>query len=166
MAAGTSPLKKVLLVWAAILLIAVYASAADRREGVVRWVIDGDTFELGTGERVRLIGIDTPEYQPWKNKVQYFGREAGNYSRSLLRGKRVLLEEDAVKKDRYGRTLAYVYLNDGALFVNQNLVEEGYARAKYFPPNGRYYSLLKDAEQRAKKEKKGFWAPAKKSRTS
>ncbi len=127
-----------------------------QREGRVHWVIDGDTFELETGERIRLIGVDTPEYQPWKNRIHFYGKEASAFSKNILNGKKVLLESDVEEKDRYGRTLAYVYLENG-LFVNQTLVENGFARAKYYAPNGRYRKLFKETEQNAKKLKKGMW---------
>ncbi|MBI3252113.1 MAG: thermonuclease family protein [Candidatus Omnitrophica bacterium] len=138
----------------------VAAAEPDRIPGKVHWVVDGDTFQLETGERVRLIGVDTPEYQPWKNRIDPYGREASEYSKKLLSGKKVWLEKDAGEKDRYGRTLAYVYLEDGR-FVNRILVEEGFARAKYYPPNGRYYEIFKTAQRAAKKLKKGLWAEKK-----
>lgn len=122
----------------------------------VRYVLDGDTFDLEGGERVRLIGIDTPEYRPRKDHVDFFSREASEYSRKLLTGKRIRLEKDVDLKDNYGRTLAYVYLEDGT-FVNRLLVEEGYARAKYFSPNGRHYLELKTSQEKAQKQKKGLW---------
>ena len=131
-------------------------SEAPRRSGLVHWVIDGDTFQLETGERVRLIGVDTPEYQPWKKKIQYYGQEASVYSKQMLNQKKVWLEADVKKKDKYGRSLAYVYLENGE-FVNLRLVEEGYARAKYYKPNGRYRKIFKDAEKKAKASQKGMW---------
>ena len=127
-----------------------------KRTAVVGRVIDGDTFVLLSGERVRLIGIDTPEYEPWKNRVDFYGLEASNYSRKLLSDKKVVLEFDVKDKDKYERTLAYVYLEDGE-FVNRRLVEEGYARAKYYAPNGRYRVIFKEAEEKARLAKKGIW---------
>ena len=130
---------------------------AQAREALVRRVIDGDTFELENGERVRLIGIDSPEYEPLKNHVQFFGKEASDYARGLLDRKKIRLENDIEPRDKYGRTLAYAYLEDGQL-VNRLLVREGHARAKYFPPNGRYRRELNNAQKEAQKSKKGLWA--------
>lgn len=130
--------------------------AEERRSGLVHWVIDGDTFDLETGERVRLIGIDTPEHMPWKNRVDYYGKEASDFSKALLTNKKVYLVSDVEKKDRYGRTLAYVYLENGD-FVNKILVLEGYARAKFYKPNGLHYQELKKAETEAKALQKGLW---------
>lgn len=124
--------------------------ASTRREGHVHWVVDGDTFKLDTGERIRLIGVDTPEYQPWKGRIDFYGKEASEFSKKYLSRKKVFLESDIQEKDKYNRTLAYVYLENGE-FVNKVLVDEGYARAKYYPPNNRYRQILKTAEQTAKK---------------
>ena len=133
-------------------------SANDNKaQAIVRWVIDGDTFQLDTGERVRFIGIDAPEYRPWAHRADFYGKEAFLYTKNLLKNKMVLLEKDVQKHDKYDRTLAYVYLEDGT-FVNRLLAEEGYAQAKNYPPNGRYQKRLKEAEWKAKDLKKGMWA--------
>lgn len=120
-------------------------------------VIDGDTFDLDTGERIRLIGINSPEYQPWRNEAQFFGKEAADYARKILSGKKIRLESDIEAKDKYGRTLAYAYLEDGQ-FVNGLLVQEGYAKARDYPPNNRHLEDLNRAQKRAQKNKKGLWA--------
>ncbi len=133
------------------------AEPAKSRQALVRWVLDGDTFELVSGERVRLIGIDAPEYSPWKGRVEAYGKEAADLARTLLAGQTVRLESDVEKKDKYGRTLAYAYLGNGE-FVNRRLVEEGLARVRYYRPNRRHYGLLKNSEVRAKRNKKGMWA--------
>ncbi|HTL71405.1 MAG TPA: thermonuclease family protein [Candidatus Eisenbacteria bacterium] len=133
------------------------APEARPREATVRRVVDGDTFRIDGGEKVRLIGVNCPEYEPWKNYEQPYGREAAEFSRGLLTGRRVRLVPDAEPLDRYGRTLAYVFLEDGR-FVNLTLVEEGYARAKDYPPNSAHKKELKDAEKRAKAAGKGLWA--------
>ena len=141
----------------ALFILTTNAWTFPRREGTIHWAVDGDTFELDTGERVRFIGIDTPEYQPWKGRIDYFGKEASEFSKRYLTGKKVILESDIQEKDKYGRTLAYVYLENGE-FVNKVLVEQGYARAKYYRPNGRYRQVFKEAEQKAKENHKGLWA--------
>ncbi len=127
-----------------------------RRSGVVGWVIDGDTFKLSTGEKIRLIGVDTPEYQPWRHHVERYGKEASAYSKKLLINRKVLLVGDVKPADKFGRTLAYVYLENG-MFVNLHLVEEGYAQAMRYPPNTRYSKLFQEAQKKAKSQKKGLW---------
>lgn len=136
-----------------------WAADAVRREGRVQWVIDGDTFQLYGGERVRLIGVNAPEYQPHKQKAEPFGRQASEFAIKLLAGKKVIIEEDAQPQDKYARTLAYIYLEDGT-FVNQLMVERGLARARYYAPNGRHRLKLNAAEKSAKASGVGLWGDA------
>lgn len=142
---------------ATVLLAAVIpAQALPQKSGVVHWVIDGDTFQLETGERVRMIGMNTPEYMPWKNHIEPYGKEAAQFSKNLLTRKKVFLEADIEPKDKYGRSLYYVYLEDGT-FVNLLLVEKGFAKAKAYKPNTRRYRELKNAEREAKSRSLGLW---------
>ena len=98
-------------------------------------VVDGDTLKLSDGERVRLLGVDTPEVhysdkllRDAKNSgkdasaIQELGKKASNFTKSLVENKRVRLEFDVKRRDRYGRLLAYVYLEDGT-FVNAKIIE-------------------------------------------
>lgn len=125
---------------------------------VVR-VVDGDTIwvERGGEEKVRLIGIDTPEVDWYGGEPECFGEEAGTFLRSLLEGERVTLETDRELRDRYGRTLAYVYLEDGRM-VNLLLVRRGYATVVIYPPNDRYEERLRAAERAARADPRGLWA--------
>ncbi|MCX5703200.1 MAG: thermonuclease family protein [Candidatus Omnitrophica bacterium] len=120
----------------------------------VKRAVDGDTLVLESGERVRLIGIDTPEmhesdklYRDSQRTrqdirtIQKLGRRAYEFTKSLVEGKRVSLEFDLEKRDKYGRLLSYVYLKDGT-FVNAKIVEEGYASLMTFPPNVKYADLF------------------------
>lgn len=123
--------------------------------------VDGDTFWIqrkdGSDEKIRLIGIDTPETRnTGRKKIEYFGKEASDYVKTLLNGKSVRLEYDVQRFDRYDRTLAYVYLEDGT-FLNALLVEEGFATAATFPPNVKYSDLFVRLEKKARKEKIGLW---------
>ena len=133
-----------------------FSVAASEDFATVRRVVDGDTFVLEGGEWIRLIGIDAPEYQPKKKHIDFFGREALEYARRLLTGKKIRLEKDIDPTDDYGRTLAYVYLEDGR-FVNLLLVQAGYAKVKYYSPNGRHYLELKQSQDKARRSKKGLW---------
>lgn len=128
----------------------------------VKKVSDGDTFWIdnGTekGEKIRMTGIDTPEsHKSQRKEVQFFGKEAEAYSRKLLLGKKVRIEMDVTPKDRYGRTLAYVYLEDGT-FVNAHLIENGYAKVYTFPPNVKYADEFVRLERAARAQRKGLWA--------
>ena len=95
---------------------------------IVKRVIDGDTRELEGGEQVRLIGVDTPETKDPRKPVQYFGEKATAFTRRMAEGKRVRLEYDWERYDKYGRTLAYVYLEDGT-FLNAEIIRQGYGFA-------------------------------------
>ena len=114
------------IVWAALSATAIAADPEWRE--VVR-VVAGDTLVLDGGERVRLIGVDTPETVHPQKPVEYFGKEASAFTRQLVEGERVRLEYDlgTGRKDRYGRTLAYVYLEDGRL-LNLAIIAGGYKR--------------------------------------
>jgi micrococcal nuclease len=136
-------------------------------------VFDGDTYEVeieGKKEKVRLLGIDTPE--KWesnklnkdversgsdKKTIKTLGDMASNYAKKLVSGKRVLLEADPTNddRDRYGRLLRYVYLEDGT-FVNLKLVEDGYANAYTKFPITKKDEFLK-AERNARENKRGLW---------
>ena len=86
----------------------------------------------------------------------FYGKEAKEYATKHLKGKKVSLEFDQRKKDKYGRTLAYVYLENGE-FVNQDLVAKGYAKVKTYKPNTRYEKLLKETQREAKEKSLGIW---------
>jgi micrococcal nuclease len=120
-------------------------------------VVDGDTVVLDGNEKVRLIGINTPETVDPRRKVEFFGKEASARTKALLTGKSVKVEYDVERKDRYGRTLAYLFLEDGT-FVNLSLVEDGYASAYRYPPNVRYADRFREAERGAREERRGLWA--------
>jgi len=125
---------------------------------VVR-VVDGDTFVIeyeGKQEKVRLIGIDTPEsVHPDEEKNTEFGDEVSNYSKNILTGKEVLLEFDVEKRDKYGRLLAYVYL-DGQMY-NKILLEKGYAKIATYPPNVKYVEDFTKLQKEARENKQGLW---------
>lgn len=123
--------------------------------------VDGDTFwvlnEKREREKIRLIGINTPEARrTGRTEVEYFGKEASDYVKKILIGRRVRLEFDVQRYDRYKRTLAYVYLDDGT-FLNALLVKEGYARAATFPPNVKHAEYFVKLEREARTRKKGMW---------
>ncbi len=129
------------------------------RPGVAREclrVIDGDTIQLDGGERVRLIGVDTPETVDPRRPVQYFGKEASAFTRRMAEGKLVRLDFDDETRDRYGRTLAYVYLEDGTL-LNAEIIRQGYGFAyTRFP--FRYQAEFVRLEREAREEGRGLWA--------
>jgi len=124
-------------------------------------VVDGDTFWIDDGSekgmKIRLIGVDTPESRNTGRKViAYYGKEASEYMSRLIDGKKVRLEYDVDSIDLYGRTLAYVYLEDRT-FVNAKLVKEGYAMVMTVPPNVKYAETFLKLARKARKREQGLW---------
>ena len=135
-------------------------SAIDGEYEVIS-VTDGDTFEInynGTKEKVRLIGVDTPEsVHPNSKKNNEYGKQASNYTKNLLERKVVKLEFDVSPRDKYGRLVAYVYLEDGEM-LNKKLLKKGYAQVATYPPNVKYVEDFKTIQKEARENKVGFWA--------
>jgi micrococcal nuclease len=127
---------------------------------VVR-VVDGDTIRArvaGRVERVRLIGIDTPETVKPNTPVQCFGPQASAHTKALLPpGAPVHLVADVETRDRYGRLLAYVYRDGDHLFVNLALAADGFAYAYTFPPNVAHADEFVAAAARARAANRGLW---------
>jgi len=142
-----------------VLILSLFLSYGVQQE---QWrtcikVIDGDTIVLDGDEKVRLIGVDTPEAKDPRKPVQYFGQEASEFTRILVEGKRVRLEFDQDRVDKYGRTLAYVYLEDGT-FVNAEIIKQGYGFAyTQFP--FKYLEEFRGYEKEARENNRCLWAP-------
>ena len=129
-------------------------------------VFDGDTVEIalddGRVEKVRYLLVDSPELHHPTRKVEEFGLEAAIANRALVLGKRVRLEMDIQQRDRYGRLLAYVWIDrpSGPALASEVMVEEGFALPLTLPPNVRHAGRIHAALVRARKEARGFWNAA------
>jgi micrococcal nuclease len=126
----------------------------------VQRVSDGDTFVAtvqGRRERVRVIGVDTPESVDPNRPDEPYGQEASDFAKHYLDGETVRLAGDAEPRDRYGRMLAYVWLEDGT-FWNALLVAEGYAQQLTIPPNVTYADLFRRLAREARQHDRGLWA--------
>lgn len=139
------------------------AMPEDVEEGVVVAVVDGDTLDVRLGnrvERVRLIGLNTPESVDPRRPVQCFGVEASLYNKSLTLDQLVYLEEDPTQgsRDQFDRLLRYVWLADGRL-VNLELIANGYAAQYTFDTPYKYRDLFRSAERSAKDSEGGLWSP-------
>lgn len=127
-------------------------------------VIDGDTLDVaidGKTERLRLIGIDTPETVDPRKTVQCFGKEASDKAKELLQNSSVRLEEDTSQdsRDKYGRLLRYVYLEDGTNY-NKYMIAEGYAHEYTYQVPYVYQAEFKAAEKSARENNRGLWSPS------
>ena len=136
------------------------ADAQFSSSSYVKWVVDGDTVGLSNGEKVRYLGIDTPETHIFRNghfadDPKPFGPEAAEFNRKLVQGKAVTLEYDVERLDKYKRTLAYVYV-DG-LFVNAELVKNGYACVFIKSPNVKHADELIKLQREARLAQRGMW---------
>jgi micrococcal nuclease len=128
-------------------------SACGPAEGIVARVIDGDTVELATGERVRYLLVDTPEVT---GTPECFGPEASDFNRTLVEGKTVYLTYDVECTDRYERLLAYVEVDGRS--VNELLLSRGYACVLHIPPNGAsHVDAYRNLEERAQVGQVGLW---------
>lgn len=122
---------------------------------VVERVIDGDTIDLTNGVRIRYEGIDAPE------KTASYGLDALADNQKLVNGKRVKVEVSGDRTDAFGRTLGYVWSDN--IFINERLVEDGYAKVYIYSPTRppKYLEQLQEAETRAKQDGWGMWVEEK-----
>ncbi len=147
--------------------------------GTVIRVVDGDTIEVQlkngeskTKEKIRLIGVDTPETKHPKKAVEYYGVEASNFTKSNLADKNIWLQLDVGARDRYQRILAYVWIEKPkdessekeirTKMFNAHLILEGYGKVVTIQPNSRYSELFVKFQREARKNGMGLWNETKK----
>ena len=130
----------------------IFKASKEGEVAVVK-IIDGDTIEVAGRQKVRYIGVDTPELKP---KAESYAREATEYNKRLLRKNLVRLEKDVSERDRFGRLLRYIYADD--ILVNAELVREGYATAVAYSPDTRYARCFAALEAEAREARRGMWA--------
>ena len=133
-----------------------YGSRFDARVHVVEEVVDGDTLIIEDGIRIRLLGVDAPE------SGECFNLEAKSALSKLVLGQEIVLEKDQTATDSFDRLLRYVFLHEenpemNSVFVNKELVREGFAQSNYVKPNRRYLSGLQAAQREAEEEGVGIW---------
>lgn len=130
----------------------------------VQRVVDGDTFELTTGEKVRIIGVNTPEST---TKTEPYGKEASNYTKEKLTGKAIYLQRDVSETDRYGRLLRYAWLEVpkeitketiAKYMFNAHLLLEGYGQPYTFQPDSKYADIFIEFAREARENEKGLWS--------
>ncbi|MEW6009569.1 MAG: thermonuclease family protein [Candidatus Omnitrophota bacterium] len=124
-------------------------------------VFDGDTIQIAGGRIVRYIGIDTPELhkrtgEKWVDANEPFAKQAKEFNEKLVKGKRVKLEFDVERRDKYGRVLAYCFVDNE--FVNERILEEGLGLLYTSAPNVKYADILVASQKKARDNQKGLWA--------
>ena len=132
----------------------------DAGTGRVVRVVDGDTIHVDVGgsrEKVRYIGVDTPETRKPGSPVECFGKRAAAENKRLVAGEEVRLERDAEARDRYGRLLAYVYRVRDGRFVNAALVRGGFAQPLTIPPNVAHADEFAALAREAREAGRGLW---------
>jgi micrococcal nuclease len=138
------------------------ADLGSQENATVKRVVDGDTLVVqigGSEERVRLIGIDTPESVAGNQPVECYGPEASQRLSQLLpAGTAVRLARDIEPRDRYDRLLAYVYRVDDSLLVNRDQIARGYAETMEYPPNTALAAELAAAQDLARTAGAGMWS--------
>ncbi len=127
-------------------------------------VVDGDTIIVampGGTEKIRLIGINTPETVDPRKSVECFGKEASRRTHELIEGRTVRIEADAKAgdRDKYGRLLRYIYLTDGTL-VNESLIRDGYAHENGYGHTYTERDRFRAAEVEARAAHRGLWNPS------
>jgi micrococcal nuclease len=153
-----------LFLFACALLISGCSNASattSPNSATMKRVVDGDTIDIAIGgntERVRLIGINTPETKHPTKGMECFGPEANAYTEQLLpKGTKLRVERDIEARDKYGRLLLYVYIENSNVFVNLDLVLQGYARPMVFEPNTAHKADFAQAATQAELRNVGLW---------
>ncbi|MEF8799137.1 MAG: thermonuclease family protein [Candidatus Bipolaricaulota bacterium] len=150
--------KSSLLAFSLLLTLTFTLTATELKQAEVVGVIDGESIEVrleGGPTKVRYIGIDTPETQ---GEVEPYGEKATEYNKALVKDKIVWLEIGEEARDKYGRLLAYVYLDPAKeSMVNAILVAQGYAETLHIPPNSKYKEVFSELESTARELGLGQW---------
>ena len=149
--------KQLKLIFLILFLIIIPAAAIFAQTWfTVKWVNDGDTIVLTNGKRVRYIGINAPEIDHDNHRAQPFGYESRSYNKGVVLKQKIRLEFDRERQDHYGRLLAYLFLSDGT-FLNEALLQKGYAYFLFKKPNLKYNRQLLEAQREAMKAGRGIW---------
>mgnify|MGYP001359609830 CR=1 FL=1 len=130
------------------------ASYEKQRVKVIR-IVDGDTIEIEGKQKIRYIGINTPELHDPRRSIECFGQAASDENKKLVEGKEVSIQRDVSETDKYKRLLRYVWVGD--IFVNDYLVRQGFAQVSTFPPDVKYQQQFLDAQKEAQENSRGLW---------
>ena len=159
--------RKVLLAAFLISLFSLFLNSGEK-EALVTDIVDGDTIvtltNQGKKETIRYLLIDTPELHHPRRREEELAKEAKIFNASLVLNKKIRIELDKEERDKYGRLLAYVWVNteNGEKMVNETLIEKGLALPFFIPPNGKYLGGIMEATKRARSQNLGLWKLARK----
>ncbi|OAB40800.1 thermonuclease family protein [Paenibacillus glacialis] len=120
----------------------------------IKRIVDGDTFETGSGQKVRLIGVNTPEVF---GEVQYYGQEASDFSKQRLKGQTVYLFKDVSETDKYDRLLRFVFIKDDPIMFNETLIVQGNANTMSISPNVLFTKKFSSLKREAQSKQIGLW---------
>jgi micrococcal nuclease len=126
----------------------------------IKRVVDGDTYETSSGQKLRMIGVNTPEVH---GNEQYYGREASDFSKKRLENQTVYLFRDVSETDKYGRLLRYLFIQNEPVMFNETLVIEGYANTMTIPPDVMFAEKFAKLESESRANNKGLWGENKNS---
>jgi micrococcal nuclease len=140
----------------ALAAMLIHAQAGTAQWVHARWVNDGDTIVLNDGRKVRYLGINTPEIDYERHREQPYAYMAKRFNHKLVGRKKIYIEFEQKKTDRYGRLLAYVFLVDGT-FVNRQLLAKGYGYCYPSPQSGKYDAILLKTQREAMSVQAGIW---------
>jgi micrococcal nuclease len=126
----------------------------------IKRVVDGDTYDTSSDHRIRIIGVNTPEVF---GEMQYYGREASDFSKKRLENQTVYLFRDVSDTDKYGRLLRYLFIQNVPVMFNETLLIEGYANTMTFPPDVMFAKKFLLLEREARENHKGLWGENKDS---
>ena len=144
------------VVWVIFILLMTAGYSPAQTVYSVKWVDDGDTIVLSTGQRIRYLGINAPEIDHVDQMAQPYGYKAKSFNKNLVMYRRIRLEFDTERYDQYGRMLAYIFLPDGS-FVNSRLLQNGLAFYLYHWPSVKYEKILYKAQLEAMASRNGLW---------
>lgn len=137
-------------------IISDYPELKDKQYEVamITRIVDGDTYVTDSGDKIRLIGVNTPEIS---GKAQYYGREATEFSKKLLDNQTVYMFRDVSNTDKYGRLLRYLFIQNDPVMFNETLLKEGYANTMTIPPNVMFADKFVKLERESRLNNKGLW---------
>ena len=139
-----------------LLLMSHASEALERQPAVVAEVLTGDSMRLGGGKTLKYIGIQSPPLQSLIPLVRDYGKNALEFNKNLVGGKKIWIEWGSQIRDNKNNLLGYVFLEDGT-FVNQQIAKSGNGKVVQIPPNTSHSAALRRAELEARRGRRGLW---------